>query len=102
MVTCDCTMLISHNTTSHVRQVVEPGGRVRLLCQADNYYEYCSWRHTNTPYTLNKGVRECHFEWKRKHVSTSTGEIIFLNVRKNICIRARCGGRRVTPRCSTR
>jgi len=47
--------------------VVEPGGRVRLLCQADNYYEYCSWRHTNTPYNLNKGVRECHFEWKRKH-----------------------------------
>ena len=90
------------HTSSHVRQVVKPGGRVRLLCQADNYYEYCSWRHTNTPYTLNKGVRECHFEWKRKHVSTSTGEIIFVNVRKNICIRARCGGRRVTPCCSTR
>ena len=71
-------MLISHNTTSHVRQVVEPGGRVRLLCQADNYYEYCSWRHTNTPYTLNKGVRECHFEWKRKHVS----------LLENICERA--------------
>ena len=72
---CDWPSLI---TPYPLCQVLEPGGRVRLVCQADSYYEYCSWRHTNTPYNRNKGVRECHFEWKRKHVSRL----------ENICERA--------------
>ena len=37
-----------------------------LTCKTDDYYEYCAWRHSGGS---GQGLRECHFEWKRKHVS---------------------------------
>jgi len=37
---------------------------VTLTCKTDDYYEYCAWRHSGGS---GQGLRECHFEWKRKH-----------------------------------
>ena len=51
-------------------KALAPGGSVTLTCQTNAYYEYCGWRHVNNN-ARHIGVRECHFEWKRKHVRYS-------------------------------
>lgn len=42
---------------------ISTNGSVTLTCKSDDYYEYCTWSHVVT----GAAVRECNFEWKRKH-----------------------------------
>ena len=44
------------NTSIVPNNLVQVGSTVRLSCQTDAYYEYCTWSHK---------TRICTFEWKR-------------------------------------
>ena len=47
--------------TDQSENTVAAGGDLQLTCRASDYYEYCSWTHS-------QGNRECHLEWKRMKV----------------------------------
>ena len=47
-------------------QSLTAGQELRLSCQADGYYEYCWWRHSQ----VGGDQRDCSLEWKYKQVTS--------------------------------